>query len=210
MEDAQVSASVPRVARTVRVVAAAVAAFLLLSAPAHAHLVQSGFGEFYDGIVHLLVTPADLLMVLALGLLAGQCGKPAARRAMLALPAGWLVGSLAAAILAPSRELPLATTVSFATLGMLVAANPTLAASLVGALGVAVGALHGFASGGTSAAGGLGLAGATLAIFVLVTLIAALAASRSALWQRVVLRVAGSWIAAIGLLMLGWILRSRA
>jgi len=32
----------------------------LVAAPANAHLVETGFGEFYDGIAHLAVTPADL------------------------------------------------------------------------------------------------------------------------------------------------------
>jgi len=44
------------------------------AAPAHAHLVETGFGAFYDGLAHVVLTPADLLVVLAIALLAGQRG----------------------------------------------------------------------------------------------------------------------------------------
>ncbi|MEY2605702.1 MAG: hypothetical protein QOH31_3518 [Verrucomicrobiota bacterium] len=35
--------------------------FCLCPAAAHAHLVQTGFGTFYDGVAHIFLTPADLL-----------------------------------------------------------------------------------------------------------------------------------------------------
>ena len=44
-------------------------------------------------------------------------------------------------------------------------------------------------------------------LFVFVTLISAIVVSLRRPWARIVVRVAGSWIAAIGLLMLGWALR---
>jgi hypothetical protein len=47
----------------------------------------------------------------------------------------------------------------------------------------------------------------SLAVFVLVALVAALVVSLRAQWVRVTVRVAGSWIKAIGLLMLGWTYR---
>ena len=30
-------------------------------APAHAHLMSTGFGPFYDGMTHLILSPDDLL-----------------------------------------------------------------------------------------------------------------------------------------------------
>jgi hypothetical protein len=50
----------------------------------------------------------------------------------------------------------------------------------------------------------LGIAAVT---FVLVALVSALVVSLRAAWARIAVRVVGSWIAAIGLLMLGWGLR---
>jgi hypothetical protein len=44
-------------------------------------------------------------------------------------------------------------------------------------------------------------------VFVLVALTAALVVQLRAHWARIAVRVAGSWIAASGLLMLGWAVR---
>jgi hypothetical protein len=53
----------------------------------------------------------------------------------------------------------------------------------------------------------LGLAGIGSAIFVVVALVSAFVMSLRTGWMRIAVRVAGSWVAAIGLLMLGWSLR---
>jgi len=58
--------------------------------------------------------------------------------------------------------------------------------------------------------GALGLLGIVAAVFTLVALAASLVVPLRAAWARVVVRVAGSWIAAIGLLLLGWGLRPGA
>jgi hypothetical protein len=44
-------------------------------------------------------------------------------------------------------------------------------------------------------------------VFVAVTLLSAFVVSLQSAWARIVVRVSGSWIAAIGLLMLGWLIR---
>jgi len=56
-------------------------------------------------------------------------------------------------------------------------------------------------------AGGLGLLGIMAALFVLVTLASAFVVSLERPWARIAVRVAGSWIAASGLLLLGWAFR---
>ncbi|MEA4855483.1 nickel/cobalt transporter [Solidesulfovibrio sp.] len=69
----------------------------LAAAPARAHLVSAAVGDFYAGLLHPLTSAEHLLPMLALALLAGQCGKAAARAAIvlfpLALAAGILAGS---------------------------------------------------------------------------------------------------------------------
>jgi urease accessory protein len=52
-----------------------------------------------------------------------------------------------------------------------------------------------------------GLVGIAAAIFVVAALASALVVSLRAPWARIAVRMAGSWIAAIGLLSLGWQLR---
>jgi hypothetical protein len=72
--------------------------------------------------------------------------------------------------------------------------------------------LHGILNGSdiptTNASGQLSADGVAAALFVLVSLLAGQAASVHVPWARVAVRVAGSWIVAIGLLMLGWALRA--
>ena len=190
--------------------AAAGLALILGAAPARAHLVQTGFGSFYDGILHLALTPADLLVVLGLALLAGLQGKPTSRALLLALPAAWLAGGTAGASLPETGEWPRACASSAALVGALVAWNARLPRGAVVALGCAVGGLHGWANDATLAPGGadvLGLVGAALTVFTLVALVAALVVSLRAPTARIAVRVAGSWIAAIGLLTLAWLAR---
>jgi hypothetical protein len=53
---------------------------------------------------------------------------------------------------------------------------------------------------------GASLAGIASALFVVVAIVAAGVASLRAPWARIGVRVRGSWIAAGGLLLLGWTL----
>lgn len=182
----------------------------LAAAPAHAHLVETGFGAFYDGVAHVALTPSDLLVVIALALLAGQRGTRAARYALFALPPAWLVGGLVGASWPNAGALPLLTTLSFAAAGALVALNATVRDVGVALLAVVAGLLHGLVNGATMAPAGaslLALGGATTAIFCLTAILSAEVTALPAGWPRIVVRVAGSWIAAAGLLMLGWLLR---
>jgi len=180
-----------------------------MAAPAQAHLVETGFGAFYDGVAHVLLTPSDLLLVLGVGLLAGQRGTRAARAAVLLLPLAWLAGGWLGRALPGAGAWPLATTLSFALAGALVALNARLSPVAVAAFAVATGALHGAVNGATMAAGNsaLGLIGAGAAAFCLVTLLAGQVSALRAGWTQIAVRVGGSWIAAAGVLMLGWLAR---
>jgi hypothetical protein len=53
----------------------------------------------------------------------------------------------------------------------------------------------------------LGLVGIGSAVFVLTAISTSRVVSLRATWSRMAIRVAGSWVAATGLLMLGWGLR---
>jgi hypothetical protein len=46
-------------------------------------------------------------------------------------------------------------------------------------------------------------------LFVLVALFSALIVSLEKPWTRLAVRVAGSWVAAIGMLMFGWMFRGQ-
>ena len=190
---------------------------VLLAAPvpASAHLVTTGMGPVYDGIGHLLLTPEDLVPVLAIALYAGLRGAVAGRRTMFLLPVAWFVGGLAGtrvsnfeSTVTTATSLPIPA-ISFFILGGLVAADLWMPAGAVTALAIALGLVHGFLNGAAlrDGAGTLGLIGIMTMLFVLVTVISACVVSLGKPWARIAVRVAGSWIAAIGLLAFGWAMR---
>jgi hydrogenase/urease accessory protein HupE len=189
---------------------AAAVAFALLPSRAEAHLVTTGLGPVYDGISHVLMSPDDLVPILAMALLAGLNGPAAGRRALFVFTGAWLAGGIAG-YLAGHTVFPGATTaLSFLVIGGLTAADRRLSPNTVAGLAIAIGLLHGWLNGAGIAEAQnnpLGLAGIVSVIFVLVALASALVVSLRAEWMRIAVRVAGSWVAAIGLLMFGWSLR---
>lgn len=184
----------------------------LVPRPLEAHLVTTGLGPVYDGISHLFVSPDDLLPVLTMALLAGLNGAAAARRTLFALTGAWLIGGMAG-LIAGGALIPTGlAAVSFLVIGGLTAVDVPLSRTVVTWIAVIFGIVHGWLNGTAIAAAGrdgLGLAGIVAATFVLVALAAAavVALSARAAGARLAVRVAGSWVAAIGLLMIGWSLR---
>jgi urease accessory protein len=182
-----------------------------LAPPAHAHLMSTGFGPFYDGLSHLFVTPEDLLQVIGVALLAGLGGASSARAALFALPAAWLAGSLVGTLVGAHATAVAPAAVVTLTLGGLIAADAPLPPWTIAGITVAIGVLAGAQNGAELAAAHastLVAAGAACALFVTLSLLGGQVVSVRAPWARVVVRVGGSWIAAIGLLMLGWSLRA--
>lgn len=174
--------------------------------PADAHLVATGLGPFYDGVGHLFVTPEDLVALLALILLAGQGGRRTGRLAMLAVPVAWLVGGVLGAVTGMGLQ-PAWSAVSFAAVGGLVALGRPLPPAAFGVLAALVGLFHGALDGTSMAADGdslVGLLGIVASVFMVAAIGAALVVSLEKPWTRIAVRVAGSWIVAIGLLYLGW------
>jgi urease accessory protein len=187
------------------------AAGLLLPVAAQAHLVSTGLGPFYDGLSHFMLTPEDLLPALALALLVGLNGARAGRTTLFVLPAAWLVGGLAGLAWPTTTTVPALTIASFLLLGVMVAADIRLKLAWSVGLAVLLGLVNGYLNGSAMAGAKLGLAGLAgivPALFVVVALAAALAVAQRAPWARIAVRVAGSWVAAAGLLLLGWSLRA--
>jgi len=175
-----------------------------------AHLVTTGMGPVYDGIGHLLLTPEDLIPVIAVALYAGLRGKTPGRRALFFFPLAWMIGGFAG-LLASSTAIYPMPMLSFLLLGTLVAADLRLPDNIITALVIAVGIIHGFFNGIAMEGGpGVsGLFGITTTLFVVVAIASASVLSIQAAWARVAVRVTGSWIAAIGLLMFGWLVRGN-
>jgi hypothetical protein len=192
-----------------RQLALAAQPLLMPPAAAGAQLVDSGPGLFLTGVLHLLLSPSDLLALAAVALLAGLGGLRVGRWMMLALPAAWLVGGHI------GLSLETAGVVSGLSVGLVVLAAMLVAADLqlpppaALALAVLVGALRGMLDGASLAAGGAGpvaVLGAAVMVQLIGLLVVSVVASLHAASGRIAVRVAGSWIVAVGMLMTGQML----
>jgi hydrogenase/urease accessory protein HupE len=184
---------------------------MLAATPAQAHLMNSGFGPFYDGLAHPLISPEDLLPAVAVTLLAGLGGARQGRCVLAILPGAWLAGMAAGwAIGLPAAPAWLGA-VATALIGALVAGDVRLPLAAMAAVAAALGALHGYDNGHDLAATTgalLAIAGIACSLFAMVSLLAGQVAVLRAQWARLAVRISGSWIAATGLLMFGWSMRS--
>ena len=177
-----------------------------------AHLMQTGFGGFYDGVAHLFLTPSDLLLVLGLALLAGQQGPQGGRLLLTLLPLSWWIGLAVGQHWGLDLTLALLTTMLFSSVGVLVALSlrlsPLLLAFTVAGSGLLFGLINGFTM--PSAASGLPLdvLGVVSGVAVLSVLISAQVAATRSNGFCIAVRVAGSWIAAAGLLSLGMLFKA--
>ena len=179
---------------------------------AQAHLVNTGFGPFYDGLTHLFVSPANLITVLAIAMFAGIRGLAPARYAMFLLTGAWMLGAFVSLQLSSGDvHLPFVVAMAMLGVGLLVAIDLRVPTPLVAACAAAAGLFHGVLNGAAMAEAGGGVRavlGVAAAVFTVASITAAAVVSLGVGWPRIVVRVAGSWITAIGLLMAGWALKA--
>jgi urease accessory protein len=189
----------------------AVFAVLLLSfaGAAQAHSTVKGVGDLYAGLLHALTALEHVLPFIALSLLAGQRGLNAqAEAVLLVFPVALMVGATVAMVMPPLPGLAFFNIASAILLGGLVAAALPLPRTLFYGLFVAFGISHGFANGEAISQStkaylfilGVGLAG--LAVLAYGTLMVDFLLKRKVGWIQIAVRVAGSWIAAIAVLVL--------
>ncbi len=176
---------------------------------AWAHVASAQAGAFYAGLLHPLTAPEHVLPMLALGLLAGQRGLHEGQGVLLAFILALTIGAgLAPSGVTPRWISPL-NVGSLVVIGGLVAASWRLPIGLLYALALGFGATHGHANGAALPSGlspaifALGLAtAASLTTGYGLVVTDALSRLKPA-WPRVAVRVAGSWVAAVGILVLG-------
>ena len=190
---------------------AAVAALLAFPTTASAHLTVQGLGDLGNGALHPLATPSHILILLALAVLLGRripldlkfpmlVLAPASAIALLLTTTGWVNGVAQ----------PFLTGVALVT-AVLVALDidPSreIIAGLCAAAAVGIGLDSGVETGGAAAVA-KGLIGTWFSLNFLTGYLA-LCISNGAEkpWARIAMRVAGSWIIAISLLVLAFSLR---
>ena len=182
---------------------------LSFAASAEAHSTVKGVGDLYAGLLHVLTALEHVLPFIALSLLAGQRGlKAHAEAVLLVFPLALMLGAAAALWIPPIPGLTFFNVASAILLGGLVASAWPIPAALFYGLVVVFGISHGFANGEAITENikaylfilGIGLAG--LAVLAYGTLMVDYLLRRKARWITIAVRVAGSWIAAIGVLVL--------
>ncbi len=179
-----------------------------------AHLTVEGVGDVANGALHPLMTPAHLLVILSLGLLLGQriplnlktpfrIFAPISAAALLLTLGGWV----------EQVSQPVLISIALA-ISALVAMEMKIPAWLGGgfcaAAAVAIG-LDSGVGGGPSMSAFKTLAGTWLSLNAAVFYLAVCASNaEDRKWARVGIRVLGSWIIAIALMVLAFSLRKSS
>ncbi|SIT45777.1 conserved membrane hypothetical protein [Paraburkholderia piptadeniae] len=182
---------------------------LLFVVSAEAHAVYQGAGDFYAGMLHPLTSPEHVLPMLALGALAGQNGLKRCEFVLWVFPAASAVGACIALSITDLHGIFLFNIGSAVLLGSLVAAAVMLPSWLILILAAVFGLTHGYANGSVimgQIRPGIFIAGLGFASFILMAYTVAATSFLLRLrptWIAIAVRVAGSWAAAIGLLVLG-------
>jgi len=178
---------------------------------ASAHLVTTGLGPIYDGIWHVLVSPFDILVVVAVSLVAGLGSTKIGRGIVLVFPSVWSVAAFTGLWLQGPALPDIVTNLILVGLGLQIALDWRLAFRVVSSMAIVVGAVQGFGDGVAIAQEGgeaIALLGMAVSLLVICSIATGLAVWGAQGVGRTVVRTGGSWIAAVALLTAGWSLRS--
>jgi urease accessory protein len=190
-----------------RATAALAAVLFALPVLASAHTPIEGVGDFYGGMLHPLVVPTHLLLLIGLGLLIGQNGIRHAESALPSFGLGLMLG-LSSAGLGYNDPMPAPLLLAAAVVpGLLLAASWSLPVASLAVGATAVGLLVGMDSAPETVPvrdRAMALAGVALTALLLVLYLLGATAWLTRPWQRIGLRIVGSWIAAISILSMAF------
>ena len=182
----------------------AVLLFAGMVSPASAHGAIPGAGDFYNGMLHPLLDPTYLLAFISLGLLIGQ-HAPISGQFALPTFALALIAALAAPPIMPA-PFPQPVVLGLVLVaGLLVAISLDIGAYVPSLFGAVFGGLIGINSKLDAILEGLSwqfLAGSALGACIAVVLLGGLIAALDQPWQRIGVRVLGSWTAASAFLVI--------
>jgi len=170
-----------------------------------AHGPIEGIGNFYNGILHPVFVPAHLLLISALGLLIGQRGIDSNLSALATFASGTFIG-LTLAWFSFSLEMQVYLLSAALILGLLVSLDLDLRPAWVALIAFFIGIVIGTDSSQESLSGRdkfVALFGTGVGLYLLQLYPMGLADTfNKKPWQKIGIRVVGSWIAAIAFLVL--------
>jgi urease accessory protein len=186
---------------------------LLVGEAALAHSPIKGLDSFYAGFLHPVFVPAHVLSLLVLGVLVGQQGAKSLQPAVIVFLFA-TAGGLVLAGLGRGYDVTALLLAMAALIGLLVAWSRPLPLPVNVGAALVVGVLIGVDSAQDELVGRARIAallGSGVAVYLLVlyALVFADYFSRHA-WQRIGLRIVGSWAAAASLLVLALNLAPRS
>jgi urease accessory protein len=172
---------------------------------AHAHAVVESLNRFQSGLLHPLLEPAHALSLLALGLMVGQQRAPHRGRLMFAFGAALIAAILVVVSAFAVSEARAVLLASGGLAGLIVAIGRPLPIAVTGVLIVVAGlaleldAVPAIISMRDTL---FALAGTALGAWLVLMLVARTTLEPKREWQRIGVRVVGSWTAASIILVL--------
>ena len=176
---------------------------LLYPTVAGAHPIK-GVGDFYAGMLHPVTALEFLLPWIALALFAGQQGRRAARLTLGIFPLALMAGAVLALIVPPPVWVPGIDLAVIPLLGLAVALARSFPSTVTVLLVTVVGLLHGVANGSeitVTMSPWRFIPGLAAAAILVLSYGIGLVRSLEKPWTRIAVRVAGSWIAAAGIMV---------
>lgn len=177
----------------------------IFSSCAFAHPMK-GVGDFYAGMLHPLITVEALLPLLGLSLLAGQQARETAIRMIVIFPAALAIGTLLILVRPLPAQLTTSELLITACMGLLIALARRIPVWIPIGLTVLIGLSIGWSNsveivGDVSAVrfvAGLSVVGLLMTSYGI-----GLVRHLKLEWMQIAVRVVGSWLAAVGILVLG-------
>jgi urease accessory protein len=184
--------------------AALITGLFASATPALAHAPIMGIGGVFGGVIHALLVPEHGLTLLALGLVLGRQKDDARRSGALVFAAMLICGLVAAALIGEETVAADLLLLATGTLGLLIAAAwmpPRLVLGLAALAGLML-ALDSKPDGTSAVESTRMLIGSGLGAAVALAVVAEGSVYLRGHALLIAARVAGSWIAAIGIMVL--------
>lgn len=172
---------------------------------AQAHSPIEGLGTFYSHVLHPVTVLSHALLLTAVSLMLGQQGRSTARVAIVALGGTFVAGlaiATAGGINVVREQVMIITALLAGGLVCLDRRVPiAFPVSVAAGTGLAIGLDSGVNMTGLRDTA-LAVAGVAVGVLYLAVVVAGLTADVKKQWQRVAIRIGGSWIFAVSILVL--------